>query len=625
MADVLISTDSSTAQTLSAGDDLVVTQDSTLTTFGASAPITTTGGANQIAILGGLVGLSGQDALSSVGNSFLQFNIGSLGNVISTNSTALDIDGLTSAFEFSNAGSVQGDTDAVSVTSAVDASASTEFVNTGTIAASGDGLDVNSGGTVYATNGYGASIVSSNESAFEIQATRFELTNAGAIQGRFTAISVTPNTAASSAVPVYIFNDGSIHSSNADAIFVSTGNNTTISNNGLIAGENEGIQLTDGLGTATITNTGHLSGSNGNGIDASNTAVEINNTGVIASTDGIGLLLEDSTGSILNTSYINNSGTISSHVTSRSIDVVGDTAVEINNLGLITGGVRLSDVGDIIENGGTIGGDVELGAGDDLYDGFADSQVGGAVYGDAGNDDLLGGDNSDTLYGGSDNDDLSGGLGTDLVFGEDGNDRIIGDADAANDFYNGGANNDTITYVGASIGVRLHLGLEYALSAEIGFDRLISFETAAGGGGDDIMTASATTLTLSGNGGNDIVNGASGNNTLFGGSGDDTIRGFSGFDTIDGGSGNDTLTGDFNADTFVFVDGFGNDTITDFDEFNNSERINLAGVTAIVNFTDLQLNHLTQVGANAVITDGANTITLLNVNLADLDVNDFIF
>ena len=31
------------------------------------------------------------------------------------------------------------------------------------------------------------------------------------------------------------------------------------------------------------------------------------------------------------------------------------------------------------------------------------------------------------------------------------------------------------------------------------------------------------------------------------------------------------------------------------------------------------------VGANAVITDGANTITLLNVNLADLDVNDFIF
>ena len=143
------------------------------------------------------------------------------------------------------------------------------------------------------------------------------------------------------------------------------------------------------------------SGSNGNGIDASNTAVEINNTGVIASTDGIGLLLEDSTGSILNTSYINNSGTISSHVTSRSIDVVGDTAVEINNLGLITGGVRLSDVGDIIENGGTIGGDVELGAGDDLYDGFGDSQAAGAVYGDAGNDDLFGGDNSDTLYGGS--------------------------------------------------------------------------------------------------------------------------------------------------------------------------------------------------------------------------------
>ena len=29
--------------------------------------------------------------------------------------------------------------------------------------------------------------------------------------------------------------------------------------------------------------------------------------------------------------------------------------------------------------------------------------------------------------------------------------------------------------------------------------------------------------------------------------------------------------------------------------------------------------------SSTVITDGANTITLLNVNLADLDVNDFIF
>lgn len=179
MADTIISTDSSTAQTLAAGDDLLVTQDSTLTTSAASAPITTSGGSNQIAILGGLVGLGGQDALSALDNSFLQFTIGSLGNVISTNSTALDIDGLTSTLEFTNAGTVQGDVDGVSVTSANGSAASTEFLNTGTVSASGDALDVNSGGSVYASNGYGASIVSLLESAFEISATQFELTNSG--------------------------------------------------------------------------------------------------------------------------------------------------------------------------------------------------------------------------------------------------------------------------------------------------------------------------------------------------------------------------------------------------------------------------------------------------------------
>ncbi|MAU95182.1 MAG: hypothetical protein CMP81_04715, partial [Fulvimarina sp.] len=58
---------------------------------------------------------------------------------------------------------------------------------------------------------------------------------------------------------------------------------------------------------------------------------------------------------------------------------------------------------------------------------------------------------------------------------------------------------------------------------------------------------------------------------------------------------------------------------------NDAEKIDLSAVTAITSFADLAANHLTQVGGNAVITDGFNTITLNGVNIADLDAGDFIF
>ncbi|MEO1152171.1 MAG: calcium-binding protein, partial [Pseudomonadota bacterium] len=73
-------------------------------------------------------------------------------------------------------------------------------------------------------------------------------------------------------------------------------------------------------------------------------------------------------------------------------------------------------------------------------------------------------------------------------------------------------------------------------------------------------------------------------------------------------------------------DGFGNDVITDFDQDNAFEFIDLSGVTAITDFTDLVDNHLMQVGMDTVIDDGAgNTITLIGVDIADLDASDFLF
>ncbi|MFC6582590.1 hypothetical protein [Sulfitobacter aestuariivivens] len=86
------------------------------------------------------------------------------------------------------------------------------------------------------------------------------------------------------------------------------------------------------------------------------------------------------------------------------------------------------------------------------------------------------------------------------------------------------------------------------------------------------------------------------------------------------------MLGNFNADVFVFQDGHGNDTITDFAATNVFEKIDLSDVSAITNLFDLLSNHVSQSGANLVIsTGGGNSITLLNVNQSDLDNSDFIF
>ena len=56
-----------------------------------------------------------------------------------------------------------------------------------------------------------------------------------------------------------------------------------------------------------------------------------------------------------------------------------------------------------------------------------------------------------------------------------------------------------------------------------------------------------------------------GDDVLSGGAGDDTIYGQGGEDTITGGAGDDTLSGGDGDDIFVFQDGSGADTVTDFD------------------------------------------------------------
>ncbi len=246
--------------------------------------------------------------------------------------------------------------------------------------------------------------------------------------------------------------------------------------------------------------------------------------------------------------------------------------------------------------------------GDDMLYGAAGHDF---ALGDGGNDTLDGAHGNDSLSGGAGNDNLSGGVGFDALQGGDGNDTLDGGAQADNLF--------------AGIGNDLLRGGD-------GFDRLF------GGFGDDTLEGGDGPDALFGNGGADFIFGQEGDDRSYGAGGNDFIQDAegndlleagAGFDTLDGGVGDDTLYGRFNADLFVFTDatgGFGNDTIGDFAATNQFERIDLSGVAAITDLNDLMNNHARQVGGNVAIDAGENSsITLVGVNLAQLDSTDFTF
>ncbi len=243
---------------------------------------------------------------------------------------------------------------------------------------------------------------------------------------------------------------------------------------------------------------------------------------------------------------------------------------------------------------------------DGIWSGTGDDFVlGGAgfdsMWGDTGEDTLLGEVGNDIMWGMKDNDLLNGGNGEDTGFGGLGDDKVFGGNGADSLFGNEG--NDTL--VGG---------------------RSASSDTLHGDEGDDVVLGQEGEDLLFGGAGNDRVSGGSQIDCLYGGEGSDTLIAGGGRDTLFGGAGDDILIGDGQADLFVFFDNFGDDVILDFAALAGAEKLQLGGVTAITDFNDLQQNHLTQVGNDAVISDGAgNTITLKNVNIADLDASDFDF
>lgn len=251
------------------------------------------------------------------------------------------------------------------------------------------------------------------------------------------------------------------------------------------------------------------------------------------------------------------------------------------------------------------------------------------IYGENGADSIWAGAAPDRVFGGAGDDWLSGGsnFGTsvDGIFGEGGNDTLFGNAGF--DLLNGGAGDDVLDGGHQADNLYGEDGNDILIGG-LGFDRLFGGEgqdKLYGGASGDGLFGQGGDDTLWGGEGSDRFFGGQGNDILDGGSGNDTIYADAGFDTIIGGIGNDLMFGSFNADEFVFENGHGDDTVADFDAFNDNEVLDLSDLDGFDDMQDVQ-DAAAQSGRDVLINTGDNSsIRLRDVDLDDLDENDFTF
>lgn len=170
------------------------------------------------------------------------------------------------------------------------------------------------------------------------------------------------------------------------------------------------------------------------------------------------------------------------------------------------------------------------------------------MYGEKGDDRLIGTRGGDYLDGGHGRDFLAGGNGFDYYVVDNRKDVVRENANEGVDF--------------------LESSVNWKLDANV--ENLVLVEKAKKGRGNDLGNS------ITGNDLRNVLVGGDGDDALSGGTGDDKLKGGRGEDILDGGEGRDLLIGGADSDTFLFssVDDLGRskrkaDTVRDLSRDDN--------------------------------------------------------
>ena len=256
------------------------------------------------------------------------------------------------------------------------------------------------------------------------------------------------------------------------------------------------------------------------------------------------------------------------------------------------------------------------------------------LFGQSGNDTLLGKGGFDFLFGGAGNDTLTGGDDDDQVFGEGGDDRMIWNPGDDTDLFEGGAGTDTAEVNG---GGGAEVFTATANGTRVRFDRLdpapfsIDIGTTENlvlnmNGGNDSFSATGDlaaliSVTVDGGAGDDTILGSNGVDILFGGDGNDFIDGQQGNDTAflgagddvfqwDPGDGSDTVEGQDGTDTLLFNGSAGAEI---FEASANGGR---ALFTRNLGNIVMDLDDVESIDLNAL--GGADTLTVNDLSGTDV-------
>ncbi len=169
---------------------------------------------------------------------------------------------------------------------------------------------------------------------------------------------------------------------------------------------------------------------------------------------------------------------------------------------------------------------------DELYGGSGDDVLRGRSGPDvllesyfqrnAGDNRLVGGTGPDVLRGGSDRDVMLGGPGDDTLDPGDEVPPLGRRQSVADDVVRGGGGSDTVTYLRTYRANGVSVDLRAGLATRVGHDTLVGIENAVGGHRGDELFGDEKRNVLTGNGGSDHIVGRGRTDKAFGEQGTDT-------------------------------------------------------------------------------------------------------